>query len=346
MTILVTGGAGFIGSNFIVDWFNCTKEKLINIDKLTYASNLNNTDYLKNDHDYLFLKGDIGDKELVENILDTYKPRAIINFAAESHVDNSISDPEIFIKTNIVSTFHLLQTTLKYWSKLPTNFSIENEVTKDKFRFLHISTDEVYGSLNENDPAFTENTKYEPNSPYSASKASSDHLVRAYNSTYGLPSIITNCSNNYGPYQFKEKLIPLTIHNALHGKEIPIYGNGKQIRDWLYVSDHCDALRLILESGTIGEKYNIGGGNELTNIYVVNIVCDILEKIIAESGYSLKHEKKFKDLIKYVDDRLGHDTRYAIDYRKIEKDLGWKPVNNFLSGIEKTISWYVKNIVF
>lgn len=331
MTILVTGGAGFIGANFVIDWLKESSEVVVNIDKLTYAGNLENLTSLKNDKRHLFIQGDIGDRELITKILTEHKPRAIINFAAESHVDRSISGPSDFIQTNIVGTFQLLDAVRIYWEELPDN-------KKTDFRFLHVSTDEVYGSLDPGAPAFTEGHRYEPNSPYSASKASSDHLVRAYHHTYGLPVLTTNCSNNYGPYQFPEKLIPLVIHNALAGKALPIYGDGQQIRDWLYVSDHCSAIRRVLEAGQTGNIYNIGGLNEKTNLEIVHTLCDILDKVRPKSDGS-----SYRSQITYVQDRAGHDRRYAIDATKIEQELSWKPAETFETGIQKTVQWYLDN---
>jgi dTDP-glucose 4,6-dehydratase len=331
MSILVTGGAGFIGSNFVLDWFKHHDETIINLDKLTYAGNLENLQNLDDDDRHQFVCGDIGDKNLIISLLAEYQPRAIINFAAESHVDRSIHGPEDFIQTNIVGTFDLLETTRNYFNKLSGE-------KKADFRFLHVSTDEVYGSLNKDDPAFSETNRYEPNSPYSASKAASDHLVRAYHHTYGLPVLTTNCSNNYGPYHFPEKLIPLVIHNALAGKPLPIYGDGQQIRDWLYVKDHCSAIRRVLAAGKTGETYNIGGWNEKANLDVVHTVCDILDELQPRTdGLS------YRTQITFVKDRPGHDRRYAIDATKLERELGWKPDETFESGIRKTIQWYLDN---
>lgn len=326
--ILVTGGAGFIGSNFVLDWLMQSDEQIINLDKLTYAGNLQNLTPLSQDSRHIFVKGDIGDTRLVSQLLTQYQPRAIINLAAESHVDRSILGPEDFIQTNILGTFRLLEATHAYWREL--KFS-----AKQSFRFLHVSTDEVYGSLKKTDSAFTEAHRYEPNSPYSASKAASDHLVRAYHHTYGLPILTTNCSNNYGPFQFPEKLIPLMIVNALAGKSLPVYGDGQQVRDWLYVTDHCSAIRRVLERGTPGETYNIGGWNEKPNIEIVQTICDLLEESYPGTN--------FHNLITYVQDRPGHDRRYAIDATKIERELGWKPVETFATGIRKTIQWYLNN---
>jgi dTDP-glucose 4,6-dehydratase len=329
--ILVTGGAGFIGSNFVHEWLRNNDENIINLDKLTYAGNLENLSQHKNDSRHIFVKGDIGDNTLVSELFYKYRPRAVINFAAESHVDRSIHGPEDFIQTNVVGTFHLLEAVRAYWSDAEDH-------DKANFRFLHVSTDEVYGSLSESDPAFTETNRYEPNSPYSASKAASDHLVRAYHHTYGLPVLTTNCSNNYGPYHFPEKLIPLIIHNALAGKNLPIYGDGQQIRDWLYVTDHCSAIRRVLDAGRIGETYNVGGWNEMANIEVVKTLCAILDEL-SPRGDGLSYDTQ----ITYVADRPGHDRRYAIDARKIEKELGWKPVETFETGIRKTVQWYLAN---
>jgi dTDP-glucose 4,6-dehydratase len=329
--ILVTGGAGFIGSNFILEWLNSCSEPVVNLDKLTYAGNLQNLEMLTDNPDHIFVKGDIGDKILIPDLLNKYKPRAIINFAAESHVDRSIHGPEDFIQTNVVGTFHFLESVRAYWNTLEGNVKLS-------FRFLHVSTDEVYGSLSLEDPAFTETNRYEPNSPYSASKAASDHLVRAYHHTYGLPVVTTNCSNNYGPYHFPEKLIPLIIHNALAGKSLPIYGDGMQIRDWLYVTDHCSAIRRVLDGGRLGETYNVGGWNEKANIEVVKTLCAILDELSPRAdGLSY-----FTQTI-YVADRPGHDRRYAIDARKLEVELGWKPSETFETGIRKTVEWYLAN---
>ena len=329
--ILVTGAAGFIGSNFVLDWLAQSDEPVINLDALTYAGNLENLASLSNDPRHIFVQGSIGDFDLVAKLLAEHQPRAIINFAAESHVDRSIHGPEDFIQTNIVGTFHLLEAVRAYWSKL------EDEA-KTAFRFLHVSTDEVYGSLTKEDPAFTETHRYEPNSPYSASKAASDHLVRAYHHTYGLPVLTTNCSNNYGPYHFPEKLIPLVIHNALAGKPLPIYGDGQQIRDWLYVKDHCSAIRRVLEAGTLGEVYNVGGWNEKPNLDVVHTLCTILDDLSPRPD-----GKAYKEQITYVTDRPGHDRRYAIDASKLERELGWKPAETFETGIRKTVQWYLDN---
>ncbi len=331
MAILVTGGAGFIGSNFILDWLSRNNETVINVDKLTYAGNPHTLSLLKDDPRYVFIQEDIGHLSAIELLLARYQIRAVINFAAESHVDRSISGPEDFIQTNIVGTFRLLQASLNYWRSLKKN-------QQEKFRFLHVSTDEVYGSLQRDESAFTEKNRYEPNSPYSASKAASDHLVRAYHHTYGLPVVTTNCSNNYGPYQYPEKLIPCCIVNALAGTKIPIYGDGLQIRDWLYVGDHCSALRTVLEAGAIGEIYNIGGWNEKPNIEVVNTICTHLDAIVPRQD-----NKSYRENITHVHDRAGHDRRYAIDATKILTTLGWKPTESFESGIQKTVEWYTTN---
>jgi dTDP-glucose 4,6-dehydratase len=328
MAILVTGGAGFIGSNFILDWLSQNDEKIINLDALTYAGNLDNLASLENNGGYQFVQGSIGDSELVSDILANEQPRAVLNFAAESHVDRSIHGPSDFIETNIVGTFHLLESVRSYWGNLDSQFS-------SQFRFLHVSTDEVYGSLTAEDPPFSETNRYEPNSPYSASKASSDHLVRAYHHTYGLPVLTTNCSNNYGPYQFPEKLIPLIIHNALTGKDLPIYGDGSNVRDWLYVGDHCSAIRGVLENGRLGEVYNVGGLNEKTNLEVVHTLCDLLDELKPKTNGS------YRDHITFVKDRAGHDQRYAIDAQKIEQELGWKPTESFETGMQKTVQWYL-----
>ena len=329
--IMVTGSAGFIGANFVLNWFKQHDEAVISLDKLTYAGNLENLASIKENVRHTFMQGDIGDVQLVSRILDEHRPRAVINFAAESHVDRSIHGPEDFIQTNIVGTFHLLEAVRAYWSGL-------DATEKTGFRFLHVSTDEVYGSLAKNEPAFSETHRYEPNSPYSASKAASDHLVRAYHHTYGLPGLTTNCSNNYGPYHFPEKLIPLMIVNALAGKSLPVYGDGQQIRDWLYVADHCAAIRCVLEKGKPGEVYNIGGWNEKANLDIVHTVCALLDELRPRSD-----GKPYHDQITFVTDRPGHDRRYAIDARKIERELGWKPVETFETGIRKTVQWYLDN---
>ena len=329
--IIVTGGAGFIGSNFILNWFKNTNEEVINIDKLTYAGNLLNLESLSSNTNYQFIQGDIADNQLVESIFKKHCPRAIINFAAESHVDRSIDGPKEFIKTNILGTFNLLECARGFWSNL-------SDIEKDNFRFIHISTDEVYGDLNINDEPFTEKNQYKPNSPYSASKASSDHLVRSYFHTFGLPVLTTNCSNNYGPYHFPEKLIPLCISNALNSKDLPIYGDGKQIRDWLYVQDHCNAIKLVLTKGKPGEVYNIGGNNEKSNLEVVNLICTLLDE------YSPRKDNiSYKNQITFVKDRPGHDFRYAINSEKIMNKLGWEPQYNFEEGMKMTIKWFLNN---
>lgn len=327
--ILVTGGAGFIGSNFVLDWLAGEGEPVLNLDKLTYAGNLNNLATLQSDARHTFVRGDICDGALVVQLLREHQPRAIVHFAAESHVDRSILGPGEFIQTNINGTFTLLEAARAYWQDLP-------EPEKQAFRFLHVSTDEVYGSLGANDAPFSETTPYAPNSPYSASKAASDHLVRAYHHTYGLPTLTTNCSNNYGAFQFPEKLIPLILLNALGGKPLPIYGDGQNIRDWLYVGDHCSAIRTVLARGTPGEVYNVGGWNEQTNLDVVQTVCGILDELRPASN-----GQPYASLITYVKDRPGHDRRYAIDARKIERELGWKPAETFATGIRKTVAWYL-----
>ncbi len=329
--IIVTGGAGFIGSNFANDWVKLGLGKLVNLDKLTYAGNLANLVDIEQHPDHVFVQGDIGDSTLVGDLLKQHQPRAIINFAAESHVDRSIHAPGEFIQTNIVGTFNMLEEARAYWAAL-------NDADKASFRFLHVSTDEVYGSLSVTDPAFKETDSYEPNSPYSASKAASDHLVRAYHHTYGMPMLTTNCSNNYGPYHFPEKLIPLVIHNALAGKPLPIYGNGQQIRDWLYVGDHCAAIRRVLEAGKVGEVYNVGGWNEKANIDVVKTLCSMLDNAKPRSD-----GQSYADQITFVQDRPGHDARYAIDATKIERELGWKPTETFETGIQKTVAWYLEH---
>jgi dTDP-glucose 4,6-dehydratase len=331
MTILVTGGAGFIGSNFVLDWLQQHDEAVVNLDKLTYAGNLQNLASLKDDPRHIFVKGDIADYDLLSNLLKTYQIRAVVNFAAESHVDRSIHGPEDFIQTNIVGSFRLLEAIRHYWNDLDAE-------PKSAFRLLHVSTDEVYGSLDKTDPPFAEDNQYQPNSPYSASKAASDHLVRAYHHTYGLPVLTTNCSNNYGPYHFPEKLIPLCIQNALAGKALPIYGDGQQIRDWLYVKDHCSAIRRVLESGQVGEVYNVGGWNEKPNLDVVHTLCSILDQLQPRTD-----GKSYAEQITYVTDRPGHDRRYAIDARKLEQQLGWTPAETFETGIQKTVQWYLDN---
>ena len=329
--ILVTGGAGFIGSNFVLDWLAQCDEPVINLDKLTYAGNMENLASLQGNTKHIFIQGDIGDSALIQSLLAEHQPRAIINFAAESHVDRSILSPEDFIQTNIVGTFRLLEAARAYWSAMA-------EADKTNFRFLHVSTDEVYGSLAKDEPAFTEEHKYEPNSPYSASKAASDHLVRSYHHTYGMPVLTTNCSNNYGPYHFPEKLIPLIFVNALAGKPLPVYGDGQQIRDWLYVKDHCSAIRRVLEKGRLGEVYNIGGWNEKANLDIVHILCSLLDELRPRAD-----KKSYQEQITFVADRPGHDRRYAIDARKLERELGWKPAETFETGIRKTLQWYLDN---
>ncbi len=331
MTILVTGAAGFIGSNFVLDWLDQSTEDVVSLDLLTYAGNLENLSSLNDNPQHHFVKGNIGDRDLVSNLLKKYQVRAVLNFAAETHVDRSIHESKDFIETNIVGTYNLLESIRSYWNDL-------DEARKKLFRFLHVSTDEVYGSLNEKDHAFTEKHPYEPNSPYSASKAASDHIVRAWFHTYGLPVLTTNCSNNYGPYHFPEKLIPLCILNALNGKPLPIYGDGQQIRDWLYVKDHCAALREVLKKGKIGDTYNVGGWNEKANLDVVKTLCGILDELKPKADGS-----KYEDQITYVQDRPGHDRRYAIDASKLEHELGWKPQETFETGLRKTVLWYLKH---
>ena len=331
MTILVTGGAGFIGSNYVLDWLAQSDETVVNLDKLSYAGNLQNLASLQDDPRHVFVKGDIGDLTLLPALLALHQPRAVVNFAAESHVDRSIHGPGEFVQNNIVGTFQLLESVRSYWVPLAAH-------AKTDFRFLHVSTDEVYGSLLKGDPAFTESHTYEPNSPYSASKAASDHLVRAWHHTYGLPVLTTNCSNNYGPYHFPEKLIPLVIVNALAGKTLPVYGDGQQIRDWLYVKDHCSAIRRVLEGGKPGETYNVGGWNEKANLDIVRTICGLLDELQPRAD-----GKPYQDQIAFVNDRPGHDRRYAIDARKIERELGWKPAESFETGIAKTVAWYLSN---
>lgn len=331
-TIIVTGGAGFIGSNFVLEWLTKSKDVIVNLDLLTYAGNISNLNTMATNPNHIFVKGDIADKGLVSNLFVQHKPWAIINFAAESHVDRSISDASNFIHTNVIGTYNLLEVARSYYDNLAGD-------EKKNFRFLHVSTDEVYGSLKENDPAFTEESNYAPNSPYSASKASSDHLVRAWFHTYGLPTIITNCSNNYGPYQFPEKLIPVIILSALEGKKIPIYGDGKNIRDWLYVTDHCIAIMAILAKGSPGEFYNIGGNNERTNLEVVRAICSLLDEL----SPAVNGLKSYSELISFVKDRAGHDRRYAINSGKIRKEIGWQPKESFETGISKTVQWYLDN---
>ncbi|HZS66365.1 MAG TPA: dTDP-glucose 4,6-dehydratase [Burkholderiales bacterium] len=327
--LFVTGGAGFIGANFVVSTIAETGEELVNLDKLTYAGNRRNLDAVRDDARHRFVQGDICERERVRNLLATHRPRAIVHFAAESHVDRSIAGPAEFVQTNVVGTWALLEEARAYW---------EARGRDAAFRFLHVSTDEVYGSLGPDDPAFTEETPYAPNSPYAASKAASDHLVRAYHHTYGLPTLTTNCSNNYGPRQFPEKLIPLFIRNALAGKPLPVYGDGKNVRDWLYVADHCDAVRLVLEKGKVGETYNIGGENERANIDVVKTICALLDELRPQP------DGRYADLIQYVTDRPGHDRRYAMNIAKIRRELGWRPRESFDSGMEKTVRWYIDNV--
>ena len=331
MTILVTGGAGFIGSNFVLDWLaDARAEPVVNLDALTYAGNLANLASLQGDARHHFVHGDIGNRALLDSLLTTHRPRAVLHFAAESHVDRSIHGPGAFMKTNVDGSFNLLEATRAYWGGLDID-------AKAAFRFHHVSTDEVYGSLQPGEPAFTETHPYQPNSPYSASKAASDHLVRAWHHTYGLPVVTTNCSNNYGPYHFPEKLIPLLIVNALAGKPLPVYGDGQQIRDWLYVGDHCSGIRAVLAAGRVGETYNIGGWNEMANISIVNTVCALLDELRPDPA------GPYARLITYVTDRPGHDRRYAIDARKIARELGWRPAETFASGIRKTVAWYLAN---
>ena len=326
--ILVTGGAGFIGSNFVLDWLAQSEEGVVNLDALTYAGNLRNLESLQGDRRHVFVHGDIGDRPLVDRLLQEHRPRAIVHFAAESHVDRSIHGPGEFMRTNVQGTFTLLEAARGHWSALP-------QAERSAFRFLHVSTDEVYGSLVPGAPAFTEQHPYEPNSPYSASKAASDHLVRAWHHTYGLPVLTTNCSNNYGPYHFPEKLIPLMIVNALASQPLPVYGDGQQVRDWLYVKDHCSGIRAVLERGRVGETYNIGGWNEKANLDIVRTICALLDEMRPDPAGP--HSR----LITHVTDRPGHDRRYAIDARKIERELGWRPAETFDSGIRKTVQWYL-----
>ena len=340
--ILVTGGAGFIGSNFVLQWCARNDEPVLNLDALTYAGNLANLQALEGNEQHRFVQGDIGDAALLAQLFAEYKPRAVLHFAAESHVDRSITGPEAFVETNVMGTFRLLEAARAYWNDLEAT-------DKAAFRFLHVSTDEVYGTLGANDPAFTETTPYAPNSPYSASKAASDHLVRSYHHTYGMPVLTTNCSNNYGPFHFPEKLIPLMIVNALAGKALPVYGDGQQIRDWLYVEDHCSGIRRVLEAGTQGETYNIGGWNEKANIDIVHTVCALLDELAPAAASGVINSltgapvQQYAELIRYVTDRPGHDRRYAIDARKIERELGWKPAETFDTGIRKTVQWYLAN---
>ena len=331
MTVLVTGGAGFIGSNFVHAWLAQHDEVLVNLDKLTYAGNLRNLHALAGDSRHHFVQGDIGDTTLVSQLLATHQPRAVLHFAAESHVDRSIHGPMDFIQTNVVGTFQLLESVRAYWSGL-------DDQAKQAFRFLHVSTDEVYGSLAADAPAFSETHPYEPNSPYSASKAASDHLVRAWHHTYGLPVLTTNCSNNYGPYHFPEKLIPLVIHNALAGKPLPIYGDGQQVRDWLYVEDHCKAIMRVLQDGRLGETYNVGGWNEKPNIEVVSTLCALLDELQPRAD-----GQSYATQMTFVKDRPGHDRRYAIDARKLERELGWRPEETFETGLRKTVQWFLSH---
>ncbi|MCD9120211.1 dTDP-glucose 4,6-dehydratase [Cupriavidus sp. UGS-1] len=329
--ILVTGGAGFIGANFVLNWLgNADADSVVNVDKLTYAGNLKTLASLEGNPRHIFSRTDICDRAALDRLLAEYQPRAVLHFAAESHVDRSIHGPGEFIQTNIVGTFTLLEAVRAYWSGL-------DDARKGAFRFLHVSTDEVFGSLGPNDPPFSETTAYAPNSPYSASKAGSDHLVRAYHHTYGLPVLTTNCSNNYGPYHFPEKLIPLMIANALGGKPLPVYGDGLNVRDWLYVGDHCAAIREVLARGRLGETYNVGGWNEKTNLDVVHTLCDLLDELKPKASGS------YRDQITFVKDRPGHDRRYAIDARKLERELGWKPAETFETGLRKTVQWYLDN---
>jgi dTDP-glucose 4,6-dehydratase len=329
--ILVTGGAGFIGSNFVLDWLRTNAEPVLNLDKLTYAGNLSNLAPLKSDPRHSFIRGDVADRPLVRRLLREFQPRAIVNFAAESHVDRSIHAPTQFIETNVLGTFNLLEEARAFWSELP-------QPRKYEFRFLQVSTDEVYGSLEASGAPFIEESPYAPNSPYSASKAAADHLVRSYRHTYGLPTVTTNCSNNYGPFQFPEKLIPLVIVNALAGMPLPVYGDGLNVRDWLYVGDHCRAVRTVLEAGIPGQTYNIGGGSEMTNLEVVRTLCDVLGSLTTSAGCG-----SYRHLITFVKDRPGHDRRYAIDARKIQRELGWKPAESFDTGIRKTVGWYLEH---
>ena len=331
MTILVTGGAGFIGSNFVLDWLAGCDEAVVNLDALTYAGNLHNLNSLRGDARHVFVHGDIGDAALLTRLLAEHRPRAVLHFAAESHVDRSIHGPGAFVQTNIVGTFHLLESVRAYWSAL-------EPAAQAAFRMLHVSTDEVFGSLAKDAPAFTETHPYEPNSPYSASKAASDHLVRAYHHTYGLPVLTTNCSNNYGPLHFPEKLIPLMIVNAQAGKPLPVYGDGQQIRDWLYVKDHCSAIRRVLAQGRVGETYNIGGWNEMPNLDIVHTVCALLDELQPRADGA-----SYRTQISFVTDRPGHDRRYAIDASKLHRELGWRPAETFASGIRKTVQWYLDN---
>lgn len=327
--ILVTGGAGFIGANFVLDWFANSQEPILNVDKLTYAGNLRTLEPLEGNPSHIFVRADICDAAALDALFAQHAPRAVVHFAAESHVDRSIHGPADFVQTNVVGTFTLLEAARKYWATL-------GDQDRSAFRFLHVSTDEVFGSLSPSDPQFTESTPYAPNSPYSATKAGSDHLVRAYHHTYGLPTLVTNCSNNYGPYQFPEKLIPLMIANALAGKSLPVYGDGQNVRDWLYVSDHCSAIREVLSRGLPGETYNVGGWNEKKNIEVVHTLCDLLDELSPKGG-----EGSYREQIAFISDRPGHDRRYAIDARKLERELGWLPAETFETGLRKTVQWYI-----
>ena len=331
MSIIVTGAAGFIGSNFVLNWLNNNNEKVVALDKLTYAGNLENLKSVETKPNYVFVQGDIGDSKLITEIFQEHQPRAVVNFAAESHVDRSIHGPDDFMQTNIIGTYRLLDEARSFFNAL-------NEDAKKQFRFLHVSTDEVYGTLSSTDPAFKETNQYEPNSPYSASKAASDHLVRAWHHTYGLPVLTTNCSNNYGPFHFPEKLIPLCILKALQGQDLPIYGDGQQIRDWLYVVDHCQGITTVLEKGVVGETYNIGGWNEKTNLEVVHALCDLLDELKPRDD-----ARSYREQITFIKDRPGHDRRYAIDATKISNELGWKPEETFETGIRKTVHWYLDN---
>lgn len=340
--ILITGGAGFIGSNFVLQWCARNDESILNLDALTYAGNLANLQSLEGNEQHRFVQGNICDAELLAKLFSEHRPRAVVHFAAESHVDRSITSPEAFVETNVIGTFRLLEAARVHWNSL-------QGAEKEAFRFLHVSTDEVYGTLAPTDPAFTETTPYAPNSPYSASKAASDHLVRSYYHTYGMPVLTTNCSNNYGPFHFPEKLIPLMIVNALAGKSLPVYGDGQQIRDWLYVEDHCSGISRVLEAGTFGETYNIGGWNEKANIEIVQTLCSLLDELAPAAARGVVNQKTgepvkgYAELITYVTDRPGHDRRYAIDARKIERELGWKPAETFDTGIRKTVQWYLAN---
>src|SRR5258708_4986852 len=329
-SILVTGGAGFIGSNFILQKMERDTSPIVNLDTLTYAGTLRNLESIANDRRYEFVQGDIGDRDLVHRLLNHHQPKAIVHFAAESHVDRSIRGPDDFIRTNIDGSFALLEETRAYWTALP-------DLERARFRFVHVSTDEVYGSLGPDDAPFCESTPYAPNSPYAASKAASDHLVRAYHHTYGLPTLTTNCSNNYGRFQFPEKLIPLMILNAREGKPLPVYGDGQNVRDWLYVEDHCEAIVTVLDRGLPGETYNIGGGNEQRNLEIVEKICDIVDELAPRLSTSRRQ------LVTFVKDRPGHDRRYAVDARKIERELGWRPKETFETGIRKTVRWYLEN---